>query len=107
MESGIQKFRFHSESLRNRKGQRFRGKYDEVHLHDNGFIYLFSKFQQLILSLLSKAYDDLGFQPKENDTRLEIYNRANILKYACRFGHEECVKDARNEFDQLKQGEHE
>lgn len=60
-------------------------------------------FQNFILGLLNHAYDYHGFNPRDNDTRLDIYNRNNILKYACKFGHKQCVVDARKEFDKLLQ----
>lgn len=61
------------------------------------FIYL----QNFVLELLKTVYTHLGFQPKQNDTRLEIYNRVLVLNHACQFGHEQCIKDAREEYDKL------
>ncbi|XP_055325495.1 uncharacterized protein LOC129579438 [Sitodiplosis mosellana] len=64
-------------------------------------------FKKFILGLLNKVYSHLGFYPKpDNDTRLDIYNRNNVLKYACKFGHEQCITDARAEFDKLLQTSH-
>lgn len=55
---------------------------------------------------MDKAINYLGFQPKASDTRLDIYNRNNVLKYACKFGHKQCIDDARAEFDKLLLGNH-
>lgn len=56
-------------------------------------------FQEFMLNLLNKVYDHLGFRPKKSDTRLDVYTRNYVLKYACKFGHKQCIADARTEFD--------
>lgn len=55
-----------------------------------------------ILRLLNTAYNYLGFQPRANDTRLDIYNRVNILNLACKYGHKECIESAKKEFAKLQ-----
>lgn len=60
-------------------------------------------FQKFVLDLLSKVYEHLGFHPKNTDTHLDVYNRNIILRNACKLGHEQCVKDARAEYDKLLQ----
>ncbi|XP_031619288.1 membrane alanyl aminopeptidase-like [Contarinia nasturtii] len=66
-----------------------------------------SSFENFVLGLLTKVYAHLGFYPKENiDTRLDIYNRDQILGVACRLGHKQCVADARSEFDKYLHGNH-
>lgn len=68
----------------------------------NNYLKLF--YQEYELKLLDRVYNRLGFQPKANDTRLDIYNRNHVIKYACKFGHKQCVNDARAEFDKLLEG---
>lgn len=58
-------------------------------------------FQKYVLRLINNAYDFLGFYGRESDTRLDIHNRANILKFACKFGHERCIESALKEFDKF------
>ena len=59
-------------------------------------------FQNFILDLLNNVYSHLGFNPKDDDTRLDIYTRNLILWYACKFGHKQCIADARAAFDGLQ-----
>lgn len=55
-----------------------------------------------MLDLVKNVYNHLGFQPNQNDTRLDAYNRVNVLKHACQFGHEQCIKDSQEEYNKLK-----
>lgn len=57
-----------------------------------------------MLKLLNRVYDYLGFKAKGDDTRLDIYNRNTVVKYACRFGHKQCINDARAEYDHYLKG---
>lgn len=61
-------------------------------------------FEEYVLKLLNHVYKYLGFQGKANDTRLDIYNRINVLKYACKLGHKQCIAESRTEFDHLLKG---
>lgn len=54
---------------------------------------------------MENVYKHLGFQPKDSDTSLDIHTRTNVLKYACKFGQEQCVKEARTEFDKFMKDE--
>lgn len=56
------------------------------------------KFKKYILELTKNVYDKLHFTQKATDTRLDIYNRIQILSQACHCGHEECIKTAKEEF---------
>lgn len=44
-------------------------------------------FEEFELKLLNRVYEHLGFYGKANDTSLDILNRHNILKHACKLGH--------------------
>lgn len=61
------------------------------------------QMQDFVLDLLNNVYRHLGFYPKETDTRLDIYNRNNVLKYACKLGHKQCIDAARAEYEKLLQ----
>ncbi|KAJ6645268.1 Membrane alanyl aminopeptidase, partial [Pseudolycoriella hygida] len=75
----------------------------------NNLIYIQRRFsaEQLnvyhkyVLGLVDNIYKALGFSARPNDTRLDIYNRANILNYACKFGHSGCIESAIAEFTRL------
>ncbi|XP_031623813.1 membrane alanyl aminopeptidase-like [Contarinia nasturtii] len=80
----------------------------------NNFEFILARFkteeapmlENFLLGLLGKVYSYLGFHPKDSDTRLDIYNRELILKYACKFGHEKCIANARAEFDKFSMGDY-
>lgn len=55
---------------------------------------------------METAYKYLGFRPKVSDSHLDKLNRDNVLKYACQFGLNDCIIDARDEYDHLLQGNH-
>lgn len=57
-----------------------------------------------MLKLLDRVYNYLGFKPKADDTRLDIYNRNPVVTNACRFGHKKCTIDARAEYDHYLKG---
>lgn len=56
------------------------------------------KYKKYIKNLTENIYRKLGFNSKSSDSRLDRYNRVNILNYACKYGHEECIRDAKKEF---------
>lgn len=60
------------------------------------------KYKKHVLSLTKNIYEKLEFNPKATDTRTDIYNRANVLNYACKFGHEACINAAKEEFGKLQ-----
>lgn len=57
-------------------------------------------FKEYILRMLANAYSHLGFVERANDTRLDVYNRINILSNACRNGHKGCIANAQKLFAQ-------
>lgn len=74
----------------------------------NGYNYLMIRlgintgsFGAYIRDLTSKAYEQLGFEQKSNDTTLDIYNRAKILAWACKFGKPECISEAKKYFNDM------
>lgn len=55
-------------------------------------------FKNHILNLTANIYKTLGFTANSNDTRLDVYSRALILNYVCKYGDKECIEWAKNEF---------
>lgn len=51
-----------------------------------------------MLDLIENIYQKLGFDEKPQDTRLDIYNRMNILSIACRYGLTQCISRSKEEF---------
>ncbi|KAF2901176.1 hypothetical protein ILUMI_05011, partial [Ignelater luminosus] len=51
-------------------------------------------YRNYVINVLSTAYDYVGFNEKPNDTHLDKYNRINVIKWLCRFGHSECRNNA-------------
>lgn len=64
-----------------------------------------TKYKKHILALTKNIYDKLEFYPKVSESRTDIYNRANVLNYACKFGHEACITAAKEEFTKLRASE--
>ncbi|XP_073820070.1 membrane alanyl aminopeptidase-like [Musca autumnalis] len=74
----------------------------------NGFDYLVIRlgvdtadFAVYIRDITAKAYDLLGFEEKASDTSLDIYNRAKILSWACKFGKSDCISKSQEYFKNL------
>lgn len=55
------------------------------------------------MDLIRNVYMKLGFYEKINDTHLDTLNRMNILSFACKHGHENCVATAKLEFNKLRE----
>ena len=55
-------------------------------------------FAWFIKDLMDEIYKHLKFTPQSTDKRTDIYNRVNIATWACKYGHEDCVKDAKESF---------
>jgi aminopeptidase N len=55
-------------------------------------------FEYHLMNLLEPIYQNIGFYPREGDTQTQIYTRNSVLSWLCRYGHEDCLTNARNEF---------
>lgn len=55
-------------------------------------------FKVYVLDLLKPLYNEVGFDKKPTDGQLEIYNRVNLLTWACSLGMEDCVRKASDRF---------
>jgi len=64
-----------------------------------------ANFNIYINTLMEKAYKKLGFKSHVNDTTLDIYLRSSILNWACRYGNDDCIRQAESYFrDMAKNG---
>ncbi|XP_059610227.1 membrane alanyl aminopeptidase-like [Phlebotomus argentipes] len=60
---------------------------------------LFGKYMN---ELMDGIYGHLTFNPKTSDSWIDIYNRANVISWACKYGHEDCLTNARDQFARLR-----
>jgi aminopeptidase N len=51
-----------------------------------------------VLDILENYYNQLGFEPKADDSQTEKLARTQVLSWLCRYGHEECLQKSRDEF---------
>ncbi|KAG5311631.1 AMPN Aminopeptidase, partial [Acromyrmex insinuator] len=74
----------------------------------NGLSYIYRRFElpedlnkeknfqedlnKYVLKLLSKTYDNVGFNDDDNDTYLNRLHREMILQWACKLNKEECIQ---------------
>lgn len=59
-------------------------------------------FSWFIKDLTEDIYKQLKFEEQTTDRRTDIYNRANILNWACKYGNEECIKLSKEVFAKYK-----
>lgn len=52
---------------------------------------------------MKKLYDHLGFHENEKDNPVTKYSRAQALSWACKVGHEDCIKNSQQMFADFKQ----
>lgn len=55
-----------------------------------------------MLWLLEDFYHDVGFEDNSNDPQLKVYNRIEILRYACKLGNVDCIRRAVTQFQNWK-----
>jgi aminopeptidase N len=55
-------------------------------------------FSWFIKDTMDGIYKQLKFAPQTTDRRTDIYNRINIATWACKYGHEECIKESKEMF---------
>lgn len=54
--------------------------------------------------LVEDIYNHLGFQPKQDEAHIDTLNRVNVLNWACKHNHPDCVAQAKEEFVKVRQG---
>ncbi|KAK9511955.1 hypothetical protein O3M35_000511 [Rhynocoris fuscipes] len=59
---------------------------------------IYDKFKKFVLHLMKKLYEETGYVDYVRDEQLTIYKRAELFKWACDLGQEECVRSAITQF---------
>lgn len=59
-------------------------------------------FAWFINDLTDDIFKQLKFAPQSSDRRTDVYNRVNVATWACKYGHEDCVKEAKDAFAEFK-----
>lgn len=54
-------------------------------------------FKKFIISITNKLDKKIGFTEPENDRILDIYNRAKLISWTCKYENNECLKSANKE----------
>ncbi|XP_069962085.1 membrane alanyl aminopeptidase-like [Bactrocera oleae] len=74
----------------------------------NGFSYInirlgsdTKQFSEYILELTKTVYDKLGFVESTSNSALDIYTRAKVLSWSCKFGNEECISKSKEYFAKI------
>ncbi|KAL0271368.1 UNVERIFIED_CONTAM: hypothetical protein PYX00_008477 [Menopon gallinae] len=49
-------------------------------------------FKKFVRSLLSERFEELGIDPKKNESIMDAMNRKQIVKWACTTGHRQCTR---------------
>lgn len=60
-----------------------------------------AEYRKWMLKLSELAYSRLGFNATAADAQLDVYQRALLLSTRCKYGNEDCVKAAKQEFSAL------
>lgn len=62
-------------------------------------------FREYALQLLDRVYKKVGFTDNPNDPQLTVFTRIDILTWACMYGHQDCVNNARTQFNRWRDSE--
>ena len=60
---------------------------------------IYGNFASYFIDLLTPIYEDLGFDPKEDDRFTDALLRTAVVKYLCKLHQEECVANSIELFD--------
>lgn len=60
-------------------------------------------FGEYVLKRFQNVYQYLGFSPETSGRPTEIFTRALVLQWLCKYNHEECVTRAKDEFQRARQ----
>lgn len=52
--------------------------------------------------ILEDVYKHVGFMPTSNELHPTAYNRANVLQWLCKYDHEDCINNAKAEFEKAR-----
>lgn len=56
-------------------------------------------FNWFVNDLMDNIYKHLTFEPRDGESRTDVYNRVNILTWTCKYGHEECIEKSKVAFE--------
>lgn len=59
-------------------------------------------FGEYVHKMFQGIYEHLGFLPKASDRQTDLYNRGNVLQWLCKYNHENCVTNAKAEFEKAR-----
>lgn len=59
-------------------------------------------FSWFVKDTVKDIYDHLTFEAKSVDRRTDVYNRVNIISWACKYGHEACIAKSKDYFNNFK-----
>jgi hypothetical protein len=62
----------------------------------------FDKYKRYLLDLLQDFYKEIGFDERENDEQLVVYNRFEVNNRVCRLGVRDCVINSIRQFETWK-----
>lgn len=51
---------------------------------------------------MENIYKKLDFEKSDSDTQLDVYNRAQILSWSCKYGNEDCITKAKAKFEKYR-----
>lgn len=56
-------------------------------------------FKKHVLYLIENIYNKLGFEKSADNTQIDVYLRAQILQWACRYGNEDCIEKSKAQYE--------
>lgn len=59
-------------------------------------------FSWFIQDIVKDIYDHLTFEAKNGERRTDVYNRVNIISWACKYGHEACISKSKEHFNNFR-----
>lgn len=70
-----------------------------IHYIDNVLVKFenYEKFKTFVLRLLDNAYEKFGFEDESDDPYFVTITRNTVLTLACKFDHNDCIKNVKNE----------
>ena len=60
---------------------------------------IYGEFAAYFIELLTPIYNDLGFDPKEDDRFTDALLRTGVVSYLCKLHQQECVQNSVELFD--------
>ncbi|XP_012288914.1 putative aminopeptidase-2 isoform X2 [Orussus abietinus] len=64
----------------------------------------YNEFRKIVLVMIEKTYNKLGFEDRKQDDWLTIFLRRELNEWACKLDHEECISRSLEYFEKFKKG---